>query len=459
MYGNAMTLPPRCPHRVTLALFAAYVVSLAAATANPAGLPHEQAYTLTQAANVTMLVLLAYCLRSAKLAGLAGALGAAFAARATDLWAGGTRWDSFLVTVGALLVTHHAFVAAAPAGLHHKTALSLALSCAVMPVLIAVPQLSRMPPAEPQMLRTAAALCREAYGITGDGITNAVSAARAADALTAPLWTLYDADTDTHAGVKRVPLPSGDTELYVYFAGSRSRRNWQTDFDVLGDAVPAGWGCGAPQTMRTHRGFTRAFDSVAPKVLQTLFKGPLTEILVEHGNTPVTYHLRDEEGQIRVDDVMLPAADYPQSLKATLEAVIPVANFALALESGDIKRVRTAVAEDFTRSVWRYLDEVPQFDPAPETYLKNSLSAISVRGNGAVVVLRNGRRGAQVTLRRENGRYKVEDMTLVAGAMPDERIALKRTIRTQLAEGRYTAAGEVEMLAGSEADDLGDFNE
>jgi hypothetical protein len=50
-------------------------------------------------------------------------------------------------------------------------------------------------------------------------------------------------------------------------------------------------------------------------------------------------------------------------------------------------------------------------------------------------------------------------MTLVAGAMPDERIALKRTIRTQLAEGRYTAAGEVEMLAGSEADDLGDFNE
>ncbi len=201
------------------------------------------------------------------------------------------------------------------------------------------------------------------------------------------------------------------------------------------------------------------FQAEKPRVLQTLFKGPLTEILVEHGNTPVTYQLRDEEGQIRVDDVMMPAADYPQSLKATLEAVIPVANFALALESGDIKRVRTAVAEDFTRSVWRYLDEVPQFDPAPESYLKNSLSAISVRGNGAVVVLGNSRRGAQVTLRRENGRYKVEDMTLVAGALPDERIALKRTIRTQLAEGRYTTTGEVEMLAGSEAEDLIDLNE
>ena len=201
------------------------------------------------------------------------------------------------------------------------------------------------------------------------------------------------------------------------------------------------------------------FQTGKPRVLQTMFKGPLTEILVEHGSTPVTYQLRDEEGQIRVDDVMMPAADYPQSLKATLEAVIPVANFALALESGDIKRVRSTVAEDFTRSVWRYLDEVPQFDPAPESYLKNTLSAISVQGNGAVVVLGNGRRGAQVSLRRENGRYRVEDMTLVAGAMPDERIALKRTIRTQLAEGRYSNVSDVEMLAGSERDELVDFND
>jgi hypothetical protein len=50
-------------------------------------------------------------------------------------------------------------------------------------------------------------------------------------------------------------------------------------------------------------------------------------------------------------------------------------------------------------------------------------------------------------------------MTLVAGALPDERIALKRTIRTQLAEGRYTTTDEVEMLAGGEREDLGGFEE
>lgn len=263
-----------CPRKVTLGLFAAYVVSLAAATANPAGLPHERAYTLTQAANVVMLLLLAYCRSSRKLALMAGALGAAFAARATNAWAGGTRWDAFLVTVGALLVLHYALVAAAPAGLRHKTLLSLALSCVIMPALVAVPQLTAMPRADPADLRAAALLCREAYRIrepTADAPGSLGSlGAGSLDAFGAPLWTLYDAATDTHAGVKRVVRADGDTDLFVYFAGSQSKRNWQTDFNVLSDAVPAAWECGAPQTMRTHRGFTEAFNSVAPKVLQTL---------------------------------------------------------------------------------------------------------------------------------------------------------------------------------------------
>ncbi|MCY2966074.1 MAG: hypothetical protein NT069_20990 [Planctomycetota bacterium] len=190
------------------------------------------------------------------------------------------------------------------------------------------------------------------------------------------------------------------------------------------------------------------------RVLQTLFKGPLTEILVEHGDTPVTYQLRDEEGQIRVDDVLVPAADYPQSLKATLEAMIPVANFALALEAGDMNRVRGVAARDFTRAVWVHLDAVPQFDPAPESYLKSRLTGISIQGNNATGALGNNRQGAQVRLTREGGRYKVEDMTLIAGALPDERIALKRTIRTQLAEGRYSTVDSTEsILAADDRDD------
>ena len=194
------------------------------------------------------------------------------------------------------------------------------------------------------------------------------------------------------------------------------------------------------------------------KVLQTWFKGPLTEVLVEHGDTPVTYQLRDEDGRLRVDDVLVPASDCPQSLKATLEAMIPVANFAMALEQHDMNRLRGVASRDFTKSVWMHLDSVPEFDPTPQRYLREPLQAISVQGTGTVVVLGSHHRGARVQLVRENGRYRVEDMTLIAGKLPDERIALKRTIRTQLAEGRYASADETAgVLADGDLESLSDM--
>lgn len=193
-----------------------------------------------------------------------------------------------------------------------------------------------------------------------------------------------------------------------------------------------------------------------PKILQTMFKGPLTEILVEVGDNPMTYVLRDEDGKMRVDDILVPATNAPQSMKSTLETLIPVANFAMALRAGDMTRLRGAATADFTKSVWMHLDAVPQFDPAPEDYLQDKVSAVSIQGDNALVVLGSDRRGAQVRLSRERGRFRVEDMTLVAGVTADDRIALKRTIRTQLAEGRYTIAEPTEVIAVDETSDLED---
>jgi hypothetical protein len=49
-------------------------------------------------------------------------------------------------------------------------------------------------------------------------------------------------------------------------------------------------------------------------------------------------------------------------------------------------------------------------------------------------------------------------MTLIAGKLPDERIALKRTIRTQLAEGRYASADETAgVLADGDLESLSDM--
>jgi len=227
-------------------------------------------------------------------------------------------------------------------------------------------------------------------------------------------------------------------------------------------------------TLTTHDFKDRVWQAVTPghftwlpghslfagevKVLQTWFKGPLTEVLVEHGDTPVTYQLRDEDGRLRVDDVLVPASDCPQSWKSTLEAMIPVANFALALEQQDMNRLRGVASRDFTKSVWMHLDSVPDFDPTPQRYLREPLQAISIQGTGTVVVLGSHHRGARVQLVRENGRYRVEDMTLIAGKLPDERIALKRTIKTQLAEGRYTSAEETSgVLANGDFESLSEM--
>jgi hypothetical protein len=49
----------------------------------------------------------------------------------------------------------------------------------------------------------------------------------------------------------------------------------------------------------------------APRIVQTDFKGSLLEILVEQGDMPLTYVLRDEGGRMLVDDVLLPATSRP----------------------------------------------------------------------------------------------------------------------------------------------------
>jgi hypothetical protein len=71
--------------------------------------------------------------------------------------------------------------------------------------------------------------------------------------------------------------------------------------------------------------------AVKPTILQTRFKGALTEILMEQGETPMTYVLRDEGGRMLVDDVLTPAIDWPESMKASVEVLISILNFRSAL--------------------------------------------------------------------------------------------------------------------------------
>jgi hypothetical protein len=179
-----------------------------------------------------------------------------------------------------------------------------------------------------------------------------------------------------------------------------------------------------------------------PRIVQTRFQGSLTEILVEQGETPLTYVLREEGGRMLVDDVLAPAPGWPESMKLTAEILIPVLNLTdglarwsdvLTAEEMDV--VRASSTADFSKFAWNHLDLLTDFEPSPATFFKARLSGISVSGDRADVVYGNSRRGARFSIIKEAGAFKVDDVTLVAGPLENDQIALKRTIRTQLAQG------------------------
>ena len=247
-----------CANRTKVTLFVVYVISIVSALANPANLHYEDAYTLTQAANITTLLLLSYCKRSWGDAFIGSALAVAFALRTTGSWRGGTRWDSLLVTIGMLVILQHAFYQIVPKSVPYRFLVYLGFSCIIMPVLSALPHLVRMPQVDIGVLQQAANFSGQSYAIN-----------KTSDDLLGPLWKLYDSQTDTMAGVSRVVSARG-AELYVYFAGTDSWLDLKTDINLLGDRVPEDWGCASGTVMRTHKGFTQAFNAVAPKLLGAL---------------------------------------------------------------------------------------------------------------------------------------------------------------------------------------------
>lgn len=237
-------------------LFAVYVIAISVALANPAKIEYTDAYHLTQAANVATLLIMAYCRRSSNDVAVAAGLGAALAMRVSGGWQGGSRWDSLLVAIGVIVVLHRVFEFATPASIPHRTLLYCGFSCVIMPILAALPHIGTRHGVDEDTLRNALVYSNAAYGVKPG----------ASDVVGGPAWTLYDAATDTRAGVTRV-TGKDRSDLYVYFAGSSSLENWKTNSNVLAAEVPGEWGCGGSQKLKTHRGYQKAFNSVSSQML------------------------------------------------------------------------------------------------------------------------------------------------------------------------------------------------
>jgi len=173
---------------------------------------------------------------------------------------------------------------------------------------------------------------------------------------------------------------------------------------------------------------------VKPTILQTRFKGSLTEILIEQGETPMTYVLRDEGGRMLVDDVISPATDWPESMKASVEVMISILNFRAALAASNMEAIRGTASADFTRFAWKHFQMAPQFDLNPDGFFQAPLTRINRSEDRADVTFGDSRHGARFAMVKEKDQYLVDDVTLVAGPFDRDQIPMKRTIRTQLGQ-------------------------
>ncbi len=189
---------------------------------------------------------------------------------------------------------------------------------------------------------------------------------------------------------------------------------------------------------RVHAGtlqdmpFTEIEDA-APKVQSTVFAGPLTEVTVTQGSRALTYVLQDKQGKLLVDDVLMPTLGRPNSLKTTMELMLPLLDFAGGVRLGQLEMLKRYSSRDFNRLVWQQTPKMPSLSQDIAQHLHAPLVSIEQTDDRATIVLGDDKFGAQVTLVRESGQFVVDEVLLISGTMPRDHVELKRSLRMHLA--------------------------
>ncbi|HET6326965.1 MAG TPA: hypothetical protein VFG04_19960 [Planctomycetaceae bacterium] len=173
----------------------------------------------------------------------------------------------------------------------------------------------------------------------------------------------------------------------------------------------------------------------------TDFRGPVIRIPVRQGNRELTYVMRDWNGDVAVDDVLMPVLDRPQSLKDTLQVLLPIRlltaalrDSSLATEGQDpqLESLRTISSRNFNRLVWSQITQIPEAAYAVLPHLDMPLSSITESSTGQVVQLGDERFGAKIELVREGELLMIDRIWLQAGQSdPPE---LRHSLQLQLAK-------------------------
>ena len=173
-------------------------------------------------------------------------------------------------------------------------------------------------------------------------------------------------------------------------------------------------------------------EDAAPKIQSTVFAGSLTEVTVTQGSRALTYMLQDRQGELLVDDVLMPTIGRPSSLKSTLEYMLPVLDFASGLRLEQVDVLQRNSSRDFNRLVWQVTPKLPRIGHDVVQHLHAPLVSIEHSDDRANLVLGDDKFGAHVTLIRESGRWVVDELMLITGTMPRDHVELKRHLRMQI---------------------------
>lgn len=255
--------------------------------------------------------------------------------------------------------------------------------------------------------------------------------------------TIYEIETKQEKRLSALFTAQGMLDIFVHALEARDVGTLKhTSTRDLANRV---WGRLSQETLQSMP--LDIFDGSEMEFVSASFQGALTRIEARHGGRTVTYLLRDENGRFFVDDVSWQITGVPSSLKNTLEILVPIHEFASAIAQGRdpqkqetaLERLQAISTSDFNRVVWSQTRYVPKSGMSTDTFLKAPLKSIAITDQEVTVQLGDNRYGAKVTLRKEFERYVVDDVTLIAGVDDSQRLALKHSLRTQMARGEARA--------------------
>lgn len=177
-------------------------------------------------------------------------------------------------------------------------------------------------------------------------------------------------------------------------------------------------------------------ENAPPQIKTTVFMGPVTEVTVHQGSRYLVYVLEDSNGQLLVDDVLMPVISRPNSLKTTLESLLPVYRFAEALQAGDRPLLRTLSSRDLNTTVWHATEQIPLIGIQPVKHLQAPLTSMEQSDRQVVLRFGDDHFGAHVLLEREDGQLVVDDIRLISGPEVRQRVDLKQAMKIEIARQR-----------------------